>query len=72
MPAKIEGAPKDPLVARIAPTPVAPKENVYTYEAAGISEREGRVPLWLWFVVGTLIIWGVYYLVTYWNDPSLH
>lgn len=42
---------------------------VYTYETAGITEREGSVPIWLWIVVVSLLIWGSYYLVTYWNAP---
>jgi hypothetical protein len=44
-------------------------DHVYTYESAGIAERKGNVPLWLWGVVVSLLIWGVYYLVTYWNAP---
>ncbi len=43
--------------------------HVYTYASAGIAERTGSVPLWLWGVVISLAIWGVYYLVTYWNAP---
>jgi hypothetical protein len=43
--------------------------HVYVYESAGIAERDGHVPVWLWVVVATLLIWGVYYLVTYWNVP---
>lgn len=42
---------------------------VYVYESAGITEREGQVPLWLWLVVVSLMIWGLYYLLTYWNAP---
>ncbi|MGE5758502.1 MAG: hypothetical protein ACM3W8_06520 [Sideroxydans sp.] len=42
---------------------------VYVYESAGIEEREGQVPLWLWLVVVSLMIWGLYYLFTYWNAP---
>jgi hypothetical protein len=42
---------------------------VYTYESAGIAEREGSVPFWLWIVVVLLLVWGVYYLVAYWNPP---
>lgn len=57
------------------PGPVAqerpPGDVVYVYDAAGISEREGRVPLWLWLVVLVLLIWGVYYLVAYWNAPPV-
>lgn len=43
--------------------------SVYVYASAGIAERKGSVPLWLWSVVVSLLIWGVYYLVTYWNAP---
>lgn len=45
------------------------QHSVYTYESAGIAEREGNVPVWLWIVVVSLLIWGLYYLVTYWNAP---
>ncbi len=41
-----------------------------TYESAGITEREGNVPIWLWIVVVSLLLWGLYYLVTYWNGPA--
>jgi hypothetical protein len=44
-------------------------EHVYVYASAGIAERDGHVPVWLWVVVVSLLIWGVYYLVTYWNAP---
>ena len=47
----------------------APGQAVYTYESAGISERKGNVPAWLWIVAVALVIWGIYYLVTYWNAP---
>lgn len=47
----------------------AAEETVYRYEGAGIAEREGHVPVWLWGVVLVLLIWGVYYLVAYWNAP---
>lgn len=43
--------------------------HVYVYESAGIAERDGHVPVWLWVVVVSLLIWGAYYLVTYWNAP---
>ena len=43
--------------------------SVYVYGSAGIAEREGHVPLWLWLVVASLLVWGIYYLVTYWNAP---
>ncbi|MBI4809678.1 MAG: hypothetical protein HY799_12110 [Nitrosomonadales bacterium] len=44
-------------------------QAVYNYASAGITEREGNVPVWLWFVVVSLLVWGVYYLVTYWSAP---
>ena len=43
--------------------------SVYIYESAGIAERGGSVPIWLWIVAVTLLIWGAYYLETYWNAP---
>ncbi len=46
-----------------------PGHSVYAYESAGITEREGHVPLWLWLVVVSLLIWGIYYLAAYWNAP---
>jgi hypothetical protein len=50
-------------------TASSPDPSVYVYASAGIGERKGSVPLWLWGVVVSLLIWGVYYLVTYWNAP---
>jgi hypothetical protein len=41
----------------------------YIYASAGISERQGQVPVWLWAVVFLLLAWGIYYLVEYWNAP---
>jgi hypothetical protein len=46
-----------------------PGHSVYTYASAGIAERKGNVPIWLWIVAVSLLIWGIYYLVTYWNAP---
>lgn len=46
-----------------------PGHSIYTYENAGIAERKGHVPIWLWIVAVSLLIWGIYYLVTYWNAP---
>lgn len=54
---------------KAARTHAASGHSVYRYESAGIAEREGHVPLWLWLVVVSLLIWGIYYLVTYWNAP---
>jgi len=47
-------------------------EPIYTYASAGIGERKGHVPIWLWIVVISLSIWGIYYVVTYWNPPLAH
>lgn len=47
-----------------------PEHALYTYESAGISERKGSIPVWLWIVVVSLLIWGGYYLAAYWNAPA--
>jgi len=47
------------------------KNTVYLYGAAGLRERHGYIPLWLWAVVLALSIWGVYYLITYWEEPPV-
>ncbi len=54
-----------------APSGAASGHSVYVYESSGIAEREGHVPLWLWIVVVLLSIWGVYYLVAFWNAPMI-
>jgi len=33
----------------------------------GVESYEGIVPLWLIITYVILIVWGVYYLVTYWG-----
>jgi hypothetical protein len=45
------------------------EDTVYFYASAGIAEHEGYVPTWLSLVVVSLLIWGLYYLITYWNAP---
>lgn len=45
-----------------------PEHSLYLYKSAGITERQGKVPVWLWIVVVALAIWGIYYLVSYWNE----
>ena len=59
-------------VTRTQPHPeqAPPTHATYTYETAGITEREGHVPRWLWVVVVVLVIWGIYYLVAYWQAPA--
>ncbi|MDD2701342.1 MAG: hypothetical protein PHH36_08905 [Sideroxydans sp.] len=50
--------------------PASAEHARYSYQTAGISENEGYVPLWLWLVVVTLLIWGIYYLLAYWDAPA--
>ncbi|HUO44783.1 MAG TPA: hypothetical protein VMT94_07730 [Burkholderiales bacterium] len=45
------------------------ENTVYLYENAGIEERHGHIPAWLWAVVIVLSAWGIYYLITYWQPP---
>lgn len=53
------------------PLPRAEAEHaVYLYKSSGIEEHKGRVPMWLWVVAGALVIWGIYYLIAYWNVPA--
>jgi hypothetical protein len=49
----------------------AQKQTLYHYESAGITEREGMVPAWLWAVAAALLTWGFYYLVAYWSAPVI-
>ena len=69
---ELESKSKDESATRAGSQPVPVQEqghSVYTYESAGIAEREGSVPIWLWIVVVILLIWGAYYLGAYWNAP---
>jgi len=50
--------------------PAETRDTVYLYETAGLRERHGHIPLWLWAVVVALSVWGVYYLITYWQPPA--
>jgi len=43
------------------------EHDMYTYVTAGISEHQGKVPVWLWIVVILLLSWGLYYLLHYWS-----
>jgi hypothetical protein len=62
---------KTPPPAEADPAGAPPDENhVYTYQSAGIAERKGRVPPWLWVVAMLLAIWGLYYLIAFWNPPA--
>ncbi|MCF8721807.1 hypothetical protein [Nitrospina gracilis] len=44
-------------------------DEEYTYQTAGIRERDGYVPLWLILVGVGLLIWSGYYLWAYWLPP---
>ncbi len=55
--------------ATIPDTAQESENTVYTYTSAGVAERQGNVPIWLWVVMISLVIWGLYYLVVYWNAP---
>lgn len=43
--------------------------GAYEYRDSQLREHHGHVPAWLWFVTGGLIVWGIYYLLTYWSAP---
>lgn len=42
------------------------KKDVYEYQDSGIIEGHAEIPKWLIAVFIALIIWGVYYTITYW------
>lgn len=45
-------------------------DTEYTYQTAGLRERHGTIPGWLWGVYIGLLIWGAYYLWAYWTPPA--
>jgi hypothetical protein len=47
-------------------------KQTFIYKDAGLTERHGYIPRWLWVVVVVLVIWGVYYLTTYWESPGAY
>jgi hypothetical protein len=49
------------------PVDASPEEESYLYRNSGIQERRGAVPLWLQAVCYGLLVWAIYYTVTYWN-----
>ena len=42
-----------------------PTYDLIEYREAGIQERPGIIPAWLILVYVVLLVWGIYYLVTY-------
>lgn len=42
----------------------------YEYKQAGIRVRSGLIPLWLILVAIGLIVWGIYYIIQFWNPPK--
>ena len=42
-----------------------PTYDLVEYRTAGIQERPGIIPVWLILVYVALLIWGIYYLVTF-------
>ena len=59
--------PRTDPVGKPQPTPPESSgtQQAYVYRHAGISEREGSIPVWLMLVVIGLLIWSVYYTVRY-------
>lgn len=45
-------------------------KQAYIYKDAGLTERHGYIPYWLLLVAVGLVIWGIYYLVSYWHSPG--
>lgn len=45
-------------------------DEVFLYRDAELMERHGYVPYWLKLVAVGLVIWGLYYLWTYWSPPT--
>jgi len=45
------------------------RSQEFIYKDAGIRERHGYVPAWLWLVVVVLVAWGIYYTVANWSPP---
>ena len=48
------------------PKKIPNKGGVYEYQNSGIREGNEKIPKWLIAVSIGLIIWGVYYAITYW------
>ena len=46
----------------------AEEKHIYTYEPAGIREQSGSIPAWLKMVTVSLMVWGIYYSIRYWDS----
>lgn len=38
--------------------------------ASDVESYEGTVPAWLIMIYAGLVIWGIYYLITYWDGTG--
>lgn len=47
------------------------KEEVFIYKDAGIQEKHGYVPGWLWLVAIVLVVWAIYYTYANWAPPPV-
>jgi hypothetical protein len=56
-----------PAIKTAEPPDLSKERPPYLYQAAGIEEREGYIPVWLTLVVVSLILWSVYYTIRYWS-----
>lgn len=48
----------------------AVRAEEFIYKDAGIRERHGYIPAWLWLVAVVLVVWGVYYTLHFWQPPA--
>jgi hypothetical protein len=45
-------------------------ESNTRYELSGIEERHGIVPIWLSIVYMVMLVWMVWYTITFWTDKG--
>jgi hypothetical protein len=45
-------------------------DKIFLYQDAELMERHGYVPYWLKLVTVGLVLWGLYYLWTFWSPPA--
>jgi hypothetical protein len=46
-----------------------PESNT-RYEISDIEERHGIVPTWLSIVYAVMLVWMVWYTITFWSDKG--